>query len=295
MSLIYCPECGHEISNSAVACPNCGRPINAEPAVERKVVVAHHRPRGVPTWAIATVGIMGVLVLFLIFFLFTRGSSDDEANTRLRVNMNAQHGSTSNRDTVASTSEPSTVTSVPAGPSSVSVPSTSVPTTNMPSTETPVSGAQVQLPEQPTKGTAIIQAKVITKNNSQQPVRGQRFYLLDKDVEQILSDAHVDPIEGNTLTASMGLAAAMPDQYGDFQRRAMQAIKGHIKYAGTTDSNGKAQLGNINPDSYYLFGVVRSGNGFAIWSSPVSINAGENVLDLAPQSITEINRSSGEE
>ena len=287
MSLMHCPECGHEISNTAVACPNCGRPINVEPVVERKVVVAHHPPRGVPTWAIATVGIMGILLLFFIFFLFSRGSSDDaNENTRLRVNMNAQ-GRSTNRDTVAST-EPSTVTSVPAAPSSVNVPS-------MPSTETPVSGSQVSLPAQPTKGTAVIQAKVITKNNTQQPVRGQRFYLLDKDVEEILTEAHVDPIEGNTLTASLGLAAAMPDQYGDFQRRAMAALKNHIKYAGTTDSNGKAQLGGINPNSYYLFGVVRSGNGFAIWSSPVAINPGENVLDLAPQSITEIERSSGEE
>jgi hypothetical protein len=87
----------------------------------------------------------------------------------------------------------------------------------------------------------------------------------------------------------------MPDQYGNFQRRAMAALKSHIKYAGTTDSNGKAQLGGIQPDSYYLFGVVRSGNGFAIWSSPVAINPGENVLDLAPQMITEINSGTGEE
>src|SRR3954464_1013124 len=173
MSLMHCPECGHEISNSAVACPNCGRPINVEPVVERKVVVARHRPNGVPTWAIATVGIMGVLLLFLIFFLFTRGNSDDEANTRLHVNMNAQ-GRTANRDTVAS-SEPSTVTSVPGSPSSVTVPSTTMPSTTMPSTETPVGGSQVSLPAQPTKGTAVIQAKVVTKNNSQQPVRGQRF------------------------------------------------------------------------------------------------------------------------
>jgi hypothetical protein len=232
---------------------------------------------------------MGVLLLFLIFMMFMRGSSEDEANTRLRVNMNAQ-GRTADRSTVASTSEPSTVTSVPGTTAPVSVPSTT-----MPSTETPVSGSQVSLPAQPTKGTAVIQAKVITKNNSQQPVRGQRFYLLDKDVEQILSDARVQPIEGNTLTASLGLAAAMPDRYGDFQHRAMAAIKSHIKYAGTTDGNGKAQLGGIDPDSYYLFGVVRSGNGFALWSSPVSIVPGENVLDLSPQSITEIDRSSGEE
>jgi hypothetical protein len=290
MSLMHCPECGHEISNTAVACPNCGRPIHAEPVVERKVVVArHHRPSGVPTWAIATVGILGVLLLFMLFVLWSRSdNTTDEANTRLRVNMNGQH-TTNSRDTVATTSEPSTVTTVP---SSVDSGSVSIP---QPPTTTSVGGSQVSLPAQPTKGTAVIQAKVVTKNNSQQPVRGQRFYLLDKDVETILSDARVDPIEGNTLTASLGLAAAMPDRYGDFQRRAMQALKNHIKYAGTTDSNGKAKLGDIDPNSYYLFGVVRSGNGFALWSSPISIVPGDNVLDLTPQQITEIDTGTGEE
>ena len=282
---MHCPECGHEISNSAVACPNCGRPIHAEPVVERKVVVAR-RPKGVPTWAIATVGIMGVLLFFLLFVLWSRSDNEDEANTRLRVNMNAQR---STRDTAST--EPTTVTSVPSAPSSGTV---TVPSTTMPSTETTVGGSQVSIPTQPTRGTAVIQAKVVTRNNSQQPVRGQRFYLLDKDVETILSDARIEPIEGNTLTGSLGLAAAMPDRYGDFQRRAMQAMKDHIKYAGTTDSNGKTQLGDIQPDSYYLFGVVRSGNGFAIWSSPVSIIAGQNILDLTPQRITEIDTGTGE-
>jgi hypothetical protein len=285
MALMHCPECGHEISNSAVACPNCGRPIHAEPVVERKVVVAR-RPKGVPTWAIATVGIMGVLLFFLLFVLWSRSDNEDEANTRLRVNMNAQR---STRDTAST--EPTTVTSVPSAPSSGTV---TVPSTTMPSTETTVGGSQVSIPTQPTRGTAVIQAKVVTRNNSQQPVRGQRFYLLDKDVETILSEARIEPIEGNTLTGSLGLAAAMPDRYGDFQRRAMQAMKDHIKYAGTTDSNGKTQLGDIQPDSYYLFGVVRSGNGFAIWSSPVSIIAGQNILDLTPQRITEIDTGTGE-
>lgn len=286
MSLIYCPECGHEISNSAIACPNCGRPINAEPVVERKVVVAPPpRPKGMPVWAVATVGVMGILLLFLLLFMWSR-SGEDEGNTRLRVNMNAQRQGTADRETTA-TSGPTTVTSVPG---TVDTGSGSVPPA-----ETSIPGSQVTVPSQPSKGNAVIQAKVITRNNSQQPVRGQRFYLLDKDVETILSDARVEPIEGQTLTDSLGLAAMFPDRYGDFQRRAMQAIRDHIKYAGTTDGNGKAQVGGIEPNSYYLFGVVKSGNGFAIWSSPVSIVPGDNVLDLTPQRITEIDRTSGEE
>jgi len=233
---------------------------------------------------------MGVLLLFLLLAFWAK-SGDDEGNSRLRVNMNAQHqGTTTTRDTVAS-SEPSTVTTVPGGPSGGTV---SVPSAGMPSTTT-VGGSQVALPAQPTKGTAVIKATIITKKNAQQPVRGQRFYLLDKDVESILSEARVEAIEGQTLTNSFGLAALMPDRYGDFQQRALRALKNHIKYAGTTDSSGQAQLGGILPENYYLFGVVRSGNGFAIWSSPVSIVPGENILDLTPQQITEIDQSSGEE
>jgi len=30
MALIKCPECGRDISDSAVSCPNCGHPINKD-------------------------------------------------------------------------------------------------------------------------------------------------------------------------------------------------------------------------------------------------------------------------
>ena len=91
MSLIYCPECGHEISNSAVACPNCGRPINATPVVERKVVVAPTPLRekdGFPPWAFIPIGLLGLILLAVIFFMF-RGP-DDEANANIRVTANTR-------------------------------------------------------------------------------------------------------------------------------------------------------------------------------------------------------------
>ena len=292
MSMMHCPECGHEISNNAVACPNCGRPINAVPAVERKVVVARPRPTGTPAWAIGIIGVLGVLLVFLLIAYWSH-SSDDNANTALRVNANINRETVPGRQTAVE-SAPSSVTTVP--PSSVGVAPPSVPSTaSAPPSETTVGGSQVALPATPTKGSAVIQAKVITRNNSQQPVRGQRFYLLDKDIESILSEANVEPIEGQTLTASLGLAAMYPDRYGDFQQRAMRALKSHVKYAGTTDSNGKARLDGIKPDAYYLYGVVKAGNGFAIWSDPVSIQAGDNILDLTPQQITEVNNAAGEE
>jgi hypothetical protein len=255
------------------------------PAVERKVVVARPHTSGTPAWAIGIIGVLGVLLVFLLIAYWSH-SSDDNANTALRVNANINRETVPGRQTAVE-SAPSSVTTVP--PTTVeSAPSTA----SVPPSETTVGGSQVAMP---TKGSAVIQAKVITRNNSQQPVRGQRFYLLDKDVESILSEANVEPIEGQTLTASLGLAAMYPDRYGDFQQRALRALKNHVKYAGTTDSNGKARLDGIKPDAYYLFGVVKAGSGFAIWSNPVSIQAGDNILDLTPQQITEVNTTSGEE
>lgn len=296
MSLIYCPECGHEVSQSAVACPNCGRPLNATPVVERKVVTGVVRRRdGFPTWGYFVIGTLGILLLFILL-VATRNNSDDEANQQIRVNANV--GRAGNREVVSSA--PSAVTDVPStGSSSVTVPggSTSapvaVPMPSAPGYTTTVPGSQTTVAA-PTKGKVLIDAKLLTKNGQQQPVRNVRFYLLDKDLEQILTEANIDPIEGQTLTNSMGLAQMYPDRFGDFYREAMAAIKKHIKYAGSTDSSGKAELGSVDPNSYYIFGMTKSANGFAVWSAPVSVVTGDNILNLSPQRLTEVDMSSGE-
>jgi hypothetical protein len=230
-----------------------------------------------PAWAVAVLGIMGAIVLFLLIAYWSQ-NTEDQSNTSVRVNANVpqREQPTNNRQIAES------------APSNVPGAMTSPPS------ETTIGGSQVSVPPALTRGTAVLQAKVITRNSTQQPVRNERFYLLDKDVESILSEARIEPIEGQTLTDSLGLAAMYPDRYSDFQQRALRAIKNHVKYAGTTDANGKAQLGNIQPDSYYIFGVAKAGNGYAIWSSPVTIQPGENDLNLTPQPITEINNSTGE-
>lgn len=285
MSLIYCPECGHEISTAAVACPSCGRPVSAKPAaVPRVVVEKEARTDSIPPWVIAPVIILGVLVLFGLIYLFT--ASDDNANADLALNVNTRR--------TESARSPVTTTDT-------TVPSTSMPVSNdppppsyPPTSSQSVQGSQIDVP-QTTKGTVVIDAKVSSRTGSPQPVRNTRFYLLDKDVESILSDADLDPIEGQTMAASLALATADQASYSDFYRAAMQALKEHIKYAGSTDTTGKAELGSVEPDSYYLFGVVRTGEGFAMWSSPVSVIAGENAVNLTPQPLTQMPSRTSEE
>ena len=86
MSLIYCPECGHEISAAAVACPNCGRPLSARPVVAAAPVVAPvRRSDGVPNWIFIPLGIIGVLLVVVFFVVMSRNSED--ANSNLSVNV----------------------------------------------------------------------------------------------------------------------------------------------------------------------------------------------------------------
>jgi hypothetical protein len=44
----------------------------------------------------------------------------------------------------------------------------------------------------------------------------------------------------------------------------------------------------VKPGSYYLFAITKSGNSYAVWSSPVSIVPGQNVLNIPPVSLTEV-------
>lgn len=283
MALIYCPECGHEISDSAVACPNCGRPTSARPVIERKFVAADvpPRPDAFPKWILIPIVLIAAIGLFALFYALR---DDDTANTRVNVNTRrpetdtVRTGSTSSADDTASGIRPAD-----ASPSEVQT--MTVPGSQAGITEAPT----------PTRGSVIIDARIASRTGEPRAVRNERFYLLDEDLESILRDAGIEPIEGQTLMASLGLAVVYPNRYGDFQQKAMRAIREHVKYSGTTDSTGKATLGDVEPDSYYLFGITKADRGFAVWSSPVSINAGENALNLSPQRLTEIELPSGEE
>jgi hypothetical protein len=218
-----------------------------------------------------------------MYFAF-RGT-DDQSNLNVNVNMAGRRPAETPRDT-------RTVTVPPADSQPVTVPGQSV---TVPGQSVTVPGTATAPPSAPLsdKGTVVINARVAPSRGPAQPVKSAKFFLLDDDLESILSEARIEPVEGNSLTASLGLAVVYPDRYGDFYRSAMRAINAHVKYSGTTNGQGSANLSGILPDQYYLFGVTRVGKGFALWNSPVSIVTGQNVLNLSPQSITEIPENAG--
>ena len=288
MALIICPECAHEVSSSAANCPNCAHPF-VKPVVEPRVIVQEfvEEDSGFPKWAFIPLGLLGIVLLFVLFAFLRKDSDEDQRNINVRI---AGQPSSNSRETTTTVRPDSPPNQVVVPPSSqpgqiVAPPSTS---TTQPSTTTTIPSTETTLP--PDKGTVSLEAKVLGKNSTTpQAVRGTRFYLLKKDAESILSDADIENETGQgSLINALGLSIVYPDRYGNFNRQAMSAISKNAAYNITTDSSGKANLKDVKPDSYYLFAITKSGNGFAYWSSPVSIQAGQNSLVLEPVRATEI-------
>src|SRR4051812_42647343 len=123
MALVYCPECAHEVSETAVACPNCGHPMGppiVEPLVDRKTVIAPRRRDGFPPWAFAVIA-ASALLLLIIFFIWFR-SSDDTANTNVNVNMAQRRAAQQVPGSNTTASMPSSETTVPSTQTGVSLP-----------------------------------------------------------------------------------------------------------------------------------------------------------------------------
>ncbi len=284
MSLIICPECAHEVSSSAAACTNCGHPF-VKPVVQRNVVVSEVPPpkNDFPKWIFIPLGILGILLLFILL-AYMRNDDEDARNINVRV---ASQQPANSLNTNVRTDSPPNQIIVPPSQTGQVVPPSSVPvappssiTTVAPPTETTI----------PDKGTVNLEAKVASRNGGTQPVRAERFYLLDKDLESVLSEANIDDETGQGLSNAFGLSVVYPDRYGDINKKALAAIGKHTVYKTQTDASGKAQMKGVKPDNYYLFGITKTRTGFAIWSSPVTIQAGDNSLVLPAAQMTEISQ-----
>ncbi len=276
MALQICPDCGKEVSTSAEACPNCGHPFKQTPATEQVVHNTTSEQRSeVPKWLIfPVIALVGILiVLFIMLFR----STDDNANENVNIDIAAETQRQTTRDSSARTTD--TPTGV-APPTTTDIPDSDNQQTVPADTQTQVEDS----------GKVELEAKVADKNGKVTPVEDEKFYLLDKDFESILREANLKSIENQTLTNSFGLSVLYPDRYGEFNEKALKAINDHVKYDVLTGSSGKAEISNVEPKSYYLFGIHKVGNGFAIWNYPVTIKAGQNKLNIQPQRMTEISR-----
>ncbi|MDQ4123186.1 MAG: zinc-ribbon domain-containing protein [Acidobacteriota bacterium] len=309
MALVICPECGNEVSDQAVACPKCGRPFEMPtvvvppPVAPREPVIVTEPPRNksFPNWIfIPIIIVLAVVALFLFMMMQESEENDNRAqvNVRLREsetasrtravsNAEAQTGTSQTVTTAPQTIESAPVTQIPDSTVS-SVPQTAYPTTGTTS-NTAVTSAQ------PSAGNLEIKATVASRTGTPQPVKQERFYLLNKSLDEILSRANIDPEEGDL--ASTCAAAVIDPARRETRQKCLAAINPHIVYRVTTDSTGKGTFKDVKPDSYYVFGVTKVGtDSYALWNTTVTVTPGENLLNLsgsgAPLSPVGLNNSS---
>lgn len=288
MSLINCPECGNECSSSATACPSCGHPFIKKVEPPRVIVKEVVEEDAFPKWIFIPLAILGAIVLFVIFMMLQKDETADQKNINVNLAGARQTERLETTTSTVSTSTPTTTVQVPSSsvPSTVSIPQTvSTPSTvtSVPSGDT---ASSVSVPTD--KGTVSMEAKILNRTGTAQPVSRVKFYLLDKDLDSILSEANIEDELGQGLINAFGVSVANPDKYGEVSKKAFAAINKHIVYSTTTDGSGKANIKDVKPKNYYLFAVTPTRNGFALWNSPIMINTGQNSLILDPVTPTEI-------
>lgn len=294
MSLINCPECKHAISTNEDVCPNCGFAFQNQPVITRNVIQPVEN-ESMPKWLIIP-GITIIALIGIITFMLVRNYEASNGS-----NSNVEISNTNNkrmdRETTVKTieSSPPNQITVPADSTTINAPPPSKPIEQVATKTTqdvPANSATTVKQTEQDKGLVKMDAKILAKNGSTQAVKNEKFYFLDEDVESILRAANLEQIESNSMINSLGLAMMYPERYSEFHKKALEAIKKHAKYNISTDASGKALINNIKVDNYYLFGIAKSTTGFAFWNSPVTINPGENILNLAPASFNEISGDS---
>jgi hypothetical protein len=285
MALITCPDCGREVSTEAVACPNCGRPMMppaVEPIPPREVIIQKiPEEKNFPAWLTALIIIIAAVTVFALY-AFLRGSGEDEANRNVNVRISEREtaNARSARDRDGSTS----AANVPQSSAPSELNARSAQDANADAAPNPptVSSAPPTETAKIGRSALSIAAAVRNAEGRQIPVQKENFYLLDEDLESILRDADIEDEEGRGLANAFAMSVLYPERYPETNRKALAEINKHVVARTITDSQGKAKFPEVKTDRYYLFGITKTRDGFSLWNTPVTLNEGENILNLEP-------------
>lgn len=132
-------------------------------------------------------------------------------------------------------------------------------------------------------GVLSIQAGIVYKMGGSQAVARVPFFLLNKDLNAILSDAGLQPDRGMNLLETFAFATRYQSQskYAQFYQAAMRAIQPHIVAQTVTGFDGVGQFPAVAAGVYYVMGYTQTRGGFALWNVSVGVPTGQSsfVLD----------------
>jgi hypothetical protein len=106
-----------------------------------------------------------------------------------------------------------------------------------------------------------------------QPVARSTFYLLDKSVTDIMTEAGLQPDAGLNLTETLGMAyfGRRRTVRAEYLAKVIDAIKPHTKAETTTDFNGAGQFPPVPFGNYVVFAVAEVGRNTVVWNATVEL------------------------
>lgn len=131
-------------------------------------------------------------------------------------------------------------------------------------------------------GNLVVQAGIVYRMGGPQPVARTQFYLLKRDLADILIEAGLRPDRNMNIVQTFAFAARYQSlaNYARFYQIASVAIQSHVVATVTTDFAGMAQFVSIPAGTYYLMGYTQTRGGFALWNLPIGISTGQNAIVL---------------
>lgn len=126
------------------------------------------------------------------------------------------------------------------------------------------------------KGSLSVEAGIVFTSGDIKPAARVDLFLLDADVETILSDTYGESASLKSITLDLNY----PIFETNGVQKALAAIKPHIVASATTDFQGKAKFPSVKAGSYYLFGFTKAGKSAVVWNYGITIKSGTNSIIL---------------
>lgn len=126
-------------------------------------------------------------------------------------------------------------------------------------------------------GTLAVEAAILYKMGGPQPIARVEFSLLDKSLDQILSEAGGVPDDNKGMVSMYGFSlkySSMEPRFQRFLQIGLPAVKSHTVAIATTDFSGKTEFTNIKPGTYWITAYTSTRGGFAIWNLKVNVPPG---------------------
>ncbi len=166
-------------------------------------------------------------------------------------------------------------------------------------------------------GTVSIEAALVYKSGDVKPVARTEFMLLDKSLEEILKESgfvsSINEVVSNNnkgavqignipLVSLFGVILQTSEDkdrgVNEEQRKirkdlrtalqtALAGVPKHTVYSTKTDFQGKAEIQNVKPGEYYLFGTTEPGVNARVWNVKTLVKEGQNSVLLDQDNTSE--------